>query len=138
MKTKVCTKCRKRKLFDKFSKGKGNKDGYCTICKKCNSKYHKTPSARKKQRINKLKRMYNMTVTEYDEMFEQQNGVCAICGQSESVINVYGLPRLSIDHNHKTGKVRGLLCNNCNALLGFSKESILILQSTINYLRRLK
>ncbi len=61
-------------------------------------------------------------------MFNEQCGLCAICGK-DLIEN-----RCCIDHDHKTGEVRGLLCNNCNALLGFSTEDKIILQGAICYL----
>ncbi len=73
---------------------------------------------------------YNITIRDYDEMFEKQNGVCAICGLPEIT------RRLSIDHDHKTGRVRGLLCVGCNITLGHAKENIERLRSMIAYLKK--
>lgn len=69
-------------------------------------------------RKSALHQSYNITLEEYDCIFEQQNGVCAICGS----VNKNGM-RLSVDHNHKTNKVRGLLCINCNRKLGVLEDT---------------
>lgn len=62
---------------------------------------------------NKYKK-YGMTLEDYDKMFVAQNGQCAICQKHQSELK----HTLVVDHNHKTGKIRGLLCNRCNTLLG--------------------
>ncbi|KKM75774.1 hypothetical protein LCGC14_1386860 [marine sediment metagenome] len=67
-------------------------------------------------------------------MFEGQNGLCAICGKPETHRNYYGPVRLSVDHDHKTGKVRSLLCNNCNVALGLIKEDVGIAMKLLHYL----
>ena len=61
-----------------------------------------------------LKYRYNITLTDYNRLFLQQHGCCAICGKHQSEIG----RRLDIDHNHKTSQIRGLLCGNCNKHLG--------------------
>jgi fructose-1,6-bisphosphatase len=61
-----------------------------------------------------LKRNFGITLAEYDQMLEDQHGICAICGG----VNPDG-KRLAVDHDHETGKVRGLLCTSCNTRLGF-------------------
>ncbi len=76
-----------------------------------------------------LKYTYGVTLVEYDEMFESQNGNCAICGLPE--IN----KRLAVDHCHKTGTVRSLLCNRCNTALGMVEENENTLLSMINYIQ---
>ena len=124
--TKKCSLCEKKKILSEFKKEKKVKSGRSSWCKKCaNAKnrewYQKNPNKKKeyyqsqkgKRNYYKsfLKTKYNLSIEEYDQMFEQQNGVCAICRK---------IPvgrRLGIDHNHKTGKIRGLLCNHCNFLL---------------------
>jgi hypothetical protein len=73
----------------------------------------------------KLKTKYGMTVEEYDEMLVEQDFRCKICKSKE---------KLYIDHNHETDKVRGLLCNGCNLVLGWSKENIIVLLNTVEYL----
>lgn len=79
-----------------------------------------------------LKKNYNIDIWEYNRMFEDQGGVCLICKEPERISN----RSLSVDHCHKTGDVRGLLCSDHNALLGFAQDSILILESAIMYLQR--
>ena len=69
-------------------------------------------------RKRKLKCYFGITVEEYDRMLAAQNGVCAIC----SGINADG-KRLAVDHNHETGKLRGLLCHRCNIAIGLLKDS---------------
>lgn len=59
-----------------------------------------------------LKRLYGITMEEYEAMWKRQGGKCAICGVSENG------RKLSVDHSHKTGKVRELLCQHCNVVLG--------------------
>lgn len=88
------------------------------------------------QRQSRLKKL-GKTLADYDQMFEQQNGVCAICGQPETQIDKRKgkIKDLSVDHNHKTGQVRKLLCYKCNMLLGYANEDIKILSCVIEYLR---
>lgn len=84
-----------------------------------------------------LKR-YNLKPNEYTNLLKSQKGVCAICKKSEISITPFKnkTKRLSVDHNHKTGKIRGLLCNNCNLALGNFKDSIRNLKNAIKYLRK--
>lgn len=72
---------------------------------------------------------------EYNKLLVEQNYRCAICKNPETrKINNEQTANLSVDHNHKTNTTRGLLCAGCNFMLGFAKDSILILQSAISYL----
>jgi hypothetical protein len=84
-----------------------------------------------KERIMHIKRFYGITLEQYDKMFEEQGGVCAICDG----INKDGR-RLFIDHDHKTGKIRGLLCCNCNRGVGSFRDSVNNLQRAIIYLSK--
>lgn len=83
------------------------------------------------ERNNRLRREYNITSLQYNEILMKQNGRCAICGG----INKTGR-QLAVDHNHKTSKIRGLLCNNCNSVLGWAKDSIFILANAIEYINK--
>jgi hypothetical protein len=77
------------------------------------------------------------TPEQYRKLLEQQDGKCAICGTSEGHRSKYRqICRLSVDHDHKTGIVRGLLCNNCNRGLGRFKDSAPILEAAVRYLKR--
>lgn len=67
----------------------------------------------------------------YDELFSSQNGVCKICGKPETM---KGRKFLSMDHNHITGKIRGLLCYRCNLAIGLLFEDTTNLQKAIDYL----
>lgn len=83
-----------------------------------------------------LKRLYGMTMTEYSEMLTAQNGKCAICENPETSM-LHGKVRdLSVDHCHKTGKIRQLLCNACNHMLGASKENVETLLAAVEYLKK--
>jgi Autographiviridae endonuclease VII len=124
---KKCSKCEQEKPLGDFPKNSKSKDGYRPDCKECRSlvwyKYKENTSIQETQRINHLLRTYGLTVQEYQEMLERQKGCCACCGKEEST-NHYGktLP-LAVDHCHKTGAIRGLLCRVCNQVLGHLEES---------------
>lgn len=64
-------------------------------------------------RERQLKANFGLTNSEYEAMFSSQNGLCAICGGAGSTLR-----KLSVDHSHDTGRIRGLLCNPCNLMLG--------------------
>ena len=68
-------------------------------------------------------------------MAEQQNFVCAICGKSNFPMKSISSGCLVVDHNHKTNKVRGLLCHNCNRALGLLQDNTETLENAINYLK---
>jgi hypothetical protein len=73
----------------------------------------------------------------YRALLEAQEGKCAICGAIEGHRSRYGsVCRLALDHDHRTGKPRGLLCNNCNRGLGRFKDSIANLEAALRYLKR--
>lgn len=122
---KKCSKCNKYKSKDLFHKDKSKKSGVHSWCKICCKKY--TPF--------RYRNELNITLKEYDQMLEQQNRVCIICGKCETRKHISGAIRwLSIDHNHKTGKIRGLLCDKCNRLLGIANDNVTILLNAANYL----
>ena len=77
-------------------------------------------------------KQFGLSVADYNQMLSEQSGVCAICGQVPSGKRT----RLAVDHDHETGKVRGLLCHGCNTMLGFARDSKTTLQSAINYLAK--
>lgn len=80
-----------------------------------------------------LLRNYNITLVEYNKMVDNQQNSCAICGCSGEKCKY---KQLSVDHNHSTGIVRGLLCNRCNMALGLIDDSIETAKSIIMYLSR--
>ena len=82
-----------------------------------------------KAKNNDLKKMYGITYDDFKTMHDKQEGLCAICGQPEKYNG-----SLAIDHNHKTGKVRGLLCTNCNRALGCFMDSTDNLKNALSYL----
>ena len=76
-----------------------------------------------------LKRHYGITQEEYDAMLIKQAGGCAICGKPPLDVKF-----LSVDHNHQTGKVRGLLCRKCNLAIGILQDDPSLLRRAVNYL----
>lgn len=82
-------------------------------------------------RHNKLIYSYGVGLDEYDKLFTVQEGRCAICGKHQTELSKV----LSIDHDHRTGKIRGLLCQNCNLALGNVFDDIWILEHAIKYLQ---
>ncbi len=114
---KQCPRCKKIKTYSCFTKDISKCNSLSTYCKSCVKNYRKTKKSRRVQRGNELKRTYNITLEEYDKMLEVQKGVCFICGG----VNYDGM-RLAVDHNHKTGKIRGLLCRHCNFKLGWYEK----------------
>lgn len=85
-----------------------------------------------------LKCMYGITMEEYKHLYEQQNGVCAICKQPETTKHKSGQIRgLAVDHCHESQQVRGLLCTRCNTAVGLLMESKDIALSLIQYLDRI-
>lgn len=77
-----------------------------------------------KTKNNDLKKMYGITLQEYENLLAKQNGVCAICGGKETTKSNDGFPRrMPVDHDHATGKIRGLLCTQCNRGLGMFGEN---------------
>lgn len=106
--------------------------------KKAYKRYAQSEKGKKTAKKSAYIRTYGITQEDYDQLFEKQNGRCAICGEFETS-KVYGKIRtLSVDHNHETGKVRGLLCHKCNTMLGSSKDNIHILEKAILYMQEIR
>ena len=88
-----------------------------------------------KMRKRHLQLVYNLSAEQYLSMMIEQQNRCAICGEYEKRYTKTGdIKPLSVDHNHITGEIRGLLCNDCNALIGFANEDKKILENAISYL----
>jgi len=158
---RFCRWCREHKLLSEFVKvsSKRCKSGITTKCKKCanidtlRSKHRKeTPEAinsriksakwrrdnpelyRFKSRVSSYKRVgIKITEQEYYNLLKVHNGTCDICGGvNEHKRNT----QLSLDHDHKTGKARGLLCEKCNRGIGLLRDDTDILYKAINYIKR--
>ncbi|MCR4307302.1 MAG: endonuclease VII domain-containing protein [Candidatus Berkelbacteria bacterium] len=133
-----------------FWKDKNREDGLNPYCKKCAGAANKewtskniekvrqytkkwTKENPKKMREHQRKYRYGMTPGRYDELFASQNGRCAICGSDTP--GGRGVD-FHVDHDHNTGKVRGLLCTNCNHMIGIAHEETSIFSKAIKYLTR--
>lgn len=100
------------------------------VAKAKRSKWYDNPRSRESRLRNDLKR-FGITLEQYIALLKKQDGKCAICKNEETVKFV---KRLAIDHCHKTGKVRGLLCHGCNAGLGRFKDDASLLHAAADYI----
>ncbi len=143
--TKTCTKCGETKDSSLFWRGKApRKDGtyglrsYCIDCgTKRRLEYYHNQGGKAKQQQRSFKynlSRYGITKTDYDYLLNKQNKKCAICGATEVLRKDKRNDSLYVDHCHSTGKIRGLLCNNCNSGLGMFKDKIENLKAAIEYL----
>lgn len=157
--SKICSKCGVEKSEKDFyqNKSKGTINTECKLCsnlygrekRKNDPEYRKrcveiSKSWRKRNpekskfliRNATLKLKYGIGITEYEIILKNQKGRCAICGADNPKISGKGSKSLHIDHDHKTGKIRGLLCQPCNTSLGrFNDDPVLVLKA-YNYLIR--
>ncbi|MFD5069164.1 endonuclease VII domain-containing protein [Streptomyces sp. NPDC058369] len=116
-KTRKCSRCLKNRAAKFFSGPRGR---ICSSCSK-NSRSKASHSAR-------VQETYGLKPGEYDYLFQAQDGRCAICGGTRR-------QRLSVDHCHKTGRVRGLLCRMCNGrLLTAARDNPETLRKAASYL----
>lgn len=95
--------------------------------------YREANAARKREL--RLAHLYAITVELYNEMLEQQGGVCAICRGEETRTVKGTICSLAVDHDHETGRVRGLLCQACNAALGGFRDDPALLERAADYLK---
>lgn len=163
--TKFCKTCRLGKSLPEFKNKKSGKFGVAAICKKCESAFRKTEGYREKdrERLRKnpeirekrnkytyrwkeknkdkvqitqkkwfLKKLYGLTLDQYNEMFNSQCGACSICGKHQSLLE----KSLSVDHDHNSGKIRSLLCSNCNTAIGLLDEDVGLLKKVVDYLNK--
>lgn len=128
--SKVCNKCGERQSFEMFSKDPKLPDGRHSTCRSCRTKSRNQWRLNNKdrhdykQRSCAYRKKFNITVEDYDSLLETQGGVCAICGRiPEDNVRFGKVERLSVDHDHDTGNIRGLLCHNCNSAIGFLGDS---------------
>ena len=102
------------------------------ILKERRERYANDSEIRDKHRNASLKKRYGITLEDYDLMLKKQNGKCSICGSTSS--NSKRTQYFSVDHDHRSNKVRDLLCNKCNLAIGYSNDSIATLKKAIKYL----
>ena len=113
VKSRVCKDCGERKSAEHYNKNAKEKDGLYYCCKPCRA-------------IRRRVKTYNLEESKYQEMVKATPN-CPICGSEEPLV---------VDHDHSTGKVRGLICNHCNLVLGHARDSIETLKNAIAYLEQ--
>lgn len=127
------------------SKGKKphHRSGYCSDCDK---EYKRENYSYEREKLRKIKQMYGEAAAqEYKRLYEVQKEICACCGYPEQRLTPAGSRALSdtpllsplvIDHDHKTGRIRGLLCNACNQALGLLLEDPERVKSLLAYIEK--
>lgn len=130
---KQCTKCKEVKDLDSFGNRSASKDGKRYQCKQCDSKRHKERYANdieyrerimERTRKRDIEKQFNISVEEYNEYMTDAE--CSICESKE---------RLVLDHCHNSGKIRGVLCHNCNVGIGNLRDSPQIVARALYYLQ---
>src|SRR6266849_488145 len=148
---KKCTTCGKEKPLEEFHKTKNHKDGRHQKCKACAKIYTAFRYKEKREEIlaknliwknnnrerhrwlnknNKYQKRYGITIDQKVELIKAQNNKCMICLQDMGLFS-----KAFVDHDHKTRKVRGILCDSCNRGIANFKVNTDLLQSAIRYLQ---
>jgi len=129
---KICITCKRSKPLNKFNSYKIQFKGVEGISQDCSQCALDKYSIKTKPKPKKSKKKYNKLVTteEYDRLYNKQDGRCKIC----SIHQFNHDKPLCVDHDHKTGEIRGLLCNQCNLGLGLFKDNPDSLLNAIKYL----
>ena len=146
---KKCSKCGKKKPTSSFYKRKEadavySRPHWKECCKAAQRREHLSQEDREKylndKRNKRLLDSFGITIEQYNSLLVKQMGVCAICKKPETFRRSSELDtwRLAVDHDHITGKVRGLLCHLCNLALGNMREDEVSLLSMVAYLREHK
>lgn len=127
---KTCCHCKQHKSTDSFTKRSQSKDGHHYYCRECSKKF-----SAKFELDNpdyKLMKNYGISKEDYTSMLKNQNHSCAVCCTPQKSIS----RALDVDHDHQSGKVRGLLCNKCNQALGLLKDNLQYITNLRNYLEK--
>ena len=138
---KKCVVCKIHKPITEFYNFKNSKDGKSYRCKVCDNvarkKYYETNEKSLEKRTERGRRhkykKYGLTPEGYNILLMGQQNKCAICGSEETRSTSH---ELSVDHNHTTGKIRGLLCNNCNRGIGLLGDNIDNISRAYLYLKK--
>ena len=139
---KTCKICNQPKPLTEFYQTVRNGEpyGHHGKCKSCYVKKQQKNYDPIKKRDENLKRLYGIGLNEYNNLLDNQNGKCAICGTTEPGGRKSGrggaVDVFYVDHDHKTEKVRGLLCNVCNRTMGYVGENSGVLEEMIKYLQK--
>lgn len=141
--TKRCFRCKEVKPLSEYVNDKSRADGKCNECKDCKRvrsqvlRGTKAPSGMYKHREYSMRRMYGIEPIDYLRMYAEQAGKCAVCGAHKAAAGFsndkHGM--LVIDHDHSTNGVRGLLCHECNLLLGYMELKRAYLLNALRYIR---
>lgn len=149
---KICAKCLIEKSWDCFYKSGGKPRSYCIDCYKTYNQEQRIRHNDKRRAYDRKRRphgsrvgnydanasrrwKYKITAEAYEAMFVRQGGKCAICQKVETDKYQNGVRDLAVDHDHKTGKIRGLLCGKCNKALGLFQDSIELLEAATLYMK---
>lgn len=136
---KTCTKCNCEKALIDFYRDKRGQFGVHSQCKKCSLVRQQKYQRENRQKFCDYQRKYHRGVTpeHYAAMLHEQRGVCAICKQPETSRSCGGdkIAALAVDHCHRTGRVRALLCQNCNRGLGRFHDDSDKLEAAARYIR---
>lgn len=134
MADKRCPKCTETKDHNLFYRSKTSSDGCSSYCKVCQNLRSTSYARENKDKIPttgySLKRRYGITSEDYARMLAEQEHRCAICGIDQCKTG----RNFAVDHCHKTGKIRGLLCANCNVGIGGLQDSIAVVSLALAYL----
>lgn len=144
--SKKCPCCGEVKPTTEFTRWKSShgKWGFCSWCKECNNKRSKEyridnpEKCKRTYRNSVLKKRYGLTPEDLERMLRDQGNKCAICGKEIFLFGSSKKLTAHVDHDHKTGKVRGLLCQECNIGLGKFMDNTDYLLSAISYLKKNK
>lgn len=143
-KTRLCRRCHRRKHLSQFYRHQQLRHLFQSNCKSCCTVL-KTIAWRRRSLIDKVRlqrkhrlwRMYRITPEQYNGLLIRQNKRCGICRTKSprGKPNGIGIILFHVDHCHKTGKIRGLLCHHCNLGIGYFREKPRIFSAAAKYLR---
>jgi hypothetical protein len=132
---RTCKLCGLEKPLEDFYSAKGYKGGRKPQCKACHRRRSQSQVNPHQKRAGHLRRKFGITPDEYDAMSEEQGHVCAVCGRPETAVSRTGkVLGLSVDHDHSSGRIRGLLCRRHNQGLGLFFDDPDLLRRAADYL----